>query len=1147
MLSSIFWTLLVLLVPALVYGALNVLIWPSTQRPSSLSRIDELESPTRARGIDIIFVHGLGASIRTTWGPLDGTCWVRDFLPYDIPEPFRKDVRIYFFTYDSDYRRGSAQARLRNFGENLLNYLDTEIRQTEVERTRDLMFVAHSYGGLVTKKALLCARSNPKYSNILDHTKAIFFLGTPHRGANIHFSALGSFFVNLLRPFGSNPAMLAEVCHDRTGLYDLQTDFENMLDERVRIVNFFELRKTGLNLGPFQYGSLVVDEDSATFARDERIGMNLNHSDLNKFKTRDRNYHFVLSHLLKSIQPPLLEKQNRFYSVPASISGKHVDRRGLSRKLSELLNKHQEGSSLPHALALHGLGGAGKSQLALKYAEDNKQRYDPIMWIDARDTESIRASFERCASELKLQLGQSQTQSSDLKHAIAVQAVLRWLQSRKATDEEWLVIIDNADDVALGIRDVIPSGGRGSVIITSQDKEAWMLVDGGCERLQVHTMEDTESRALLLRHLKLDADAVPRDVLEDCDKVAAELGHLALAIDLAGAYVANDDERSLKRYLTDYARHKDEMLQEKWFRGLRTTDKTVWTVWDTTLERIEKQYPELRPGLVLAFLSQFIGSVVQDELLRVASRHISMTCDRLYNGQIHMPDWLERLFTSSADQDDWDDYFYKQCRELLARYGLIQRSNGDWPGISMHSLVRWRAQKYEEHQPWGQWHLITVLAGCEEFGEDCTEPRFRRELVVHIPTMDPSLLDRLQVEDERKLFAWLQVRKVLIGQDRWKDVEKICLDHLEYLKTIFGEEHPATLSSTNYLALAYYHQARWKEVETLLLQVIETSRKALGEESSEYLLNLQSLAMTYSSQRRWQEAEAIELQLVAARKHKLGDEYRGILRCMRRLARTYTALGRSKEAEALLTQSIHALKRVLGDTYPETMSDMRRLAAIYNTQERCKEAEDVLLQVANNQTTILGPEHPDTLHTLTELAMTYLKQDRDHEAEQLALQVVEISKSVLGPEHPNTLQHQYQLALTYCRQQRWAEAEQLQVQMWESSKKAFGEEHPKTLITMNSLGLIYRSQKRWEEAEVLQLRAWEGFKKVFGIEHPTALATMHDVACLRSAQGRGDEAIALMEECVQLRDKVLGSGHSETADSISLVNQWRATKDDTRS
>ncbi|KAK3314549.1 hypothetical protein B0H66DRAFT_593266 [Apodospora peruviana] len=129
-----------------------------------------------------------------------------------------------------------------------------------------------------------------------------------------------------------------------------------------------------------------------------------------------------------------------------------------------------EKRKVPYAVTLHGLGGAGKSQLALAYAEKHKDQYNPILWIDATGEEAVRSNFKRCAAELGIPEEPAERQESVLTDRV-VEAVRRWLHDRTEADDEWLVIVDNADDVSWGIQKIMPEGNRGGVIVTSQERQ----------------------------------------------------------------------------------------------------------------------------------------------------------------------------------------------------------------------------------------------------------------------------------------------------------------------------------------------------------------------------------------------------------------------------------------------------------------------------------------------------------------------------------------------------------------------------------------------------------------------------------------------------------------------------------------------------
>jgi tetratricopeptide (TPR) repeat protein len=554
----------------------------------------------------------------------------------------------------------------------------------------------------------------------------------------------------------------------------------------------------------------------------------VDHYGLNKFGSRSANYKIVLSKLLEIITPFASQRRDHLYSVPLETVHSYTERHRLSSAIGEKLRTFHENSSIPHALAIYGLGGTGKTQLALKYIEDHKDDYNPILWIDAKNPETVRSSFERCVSDLQLSVDRASTRGSALADSATVQAVLRWLQHRKESNDEWLVVVDNADDVTWGISKILPKGRRGNVIVTSQDDQSPRLFNRGCEKLRVDIMEPCEARTLLLQHLEWDPDSAPQDVQNFCDTIVERLGYLALAIDFAGAYIGNDSsqEAALKRYLADYGRHQDELLQSDYFRGLSTSDKTVWTVWDTTLEKIESRHPDVQPGLFLAFLAHFNRGIIQDELFRLASLGSSVVNKELGRGDQDLSDWLKRLIKLGGQE--WDSFYYRKALEPLIRYNLLQRVDGEWPGVTMHSLVQWRAMKYEEDQPWSLWHLMFILAASHQISEEEARPQFRRYMVTHIPVARQSNLDDMRIDDEKKAFVWNTISRVYYDEGQWKEAEELLRQELETCSRVLGQEHPSTLTSMANLASTFWNQGRWKEAEELDVQVMETTLHGLN-------------------------------------------------------------------------------------------------------------------------------------------------------------------------------------------------------------------------------------------------------------------------------------------------------------------------------
>lgn len=549
------------------------------------------------------------------------------------------------------------------------------------------------------------------------------------------------------------------------------------------------------------------------------------------------------------------------YAVPLETVASYTQRDELWKELEEKLRIRHEMASVPFAVAIHGLGGAGKSQLALKCAESHRNQYNPILWIDATDEEAARSSFQRCAAELGLSQDQTERQGSALANSGAVQAVLRWLRDRTPAESEWLVVIDNADDFGWGIQQVIPKGQRGSIIITSQDELSPKLVAAGCERVRVDAMSLSEATTLLLQHLPWSIDSATSNIQQDCEELVQNLGCLPLAIDLAGAYIGNDPdpEHAIMQYLSDFAMHRDELLQMDNFRGLLPTEKTVWTVWDKTLQKITNDYVDLQPVLLLTFLAHFKGTIIQEEMFRLAAMGSSLLGDELIE---KLPAELQKVL--AVYDEKWDSFLYRRNRDILVRYSLLQRVDSDWPGVTMHGLVQWRTMQSDRSRQWPLSYLVFITAACCQKGKERHQPEFRRHIIVHIPDIHDIVDKSIDIGIHEPIVMNI-IGQVYEDEGRWAEAEQLFMQAMEIRKTKLGADHLDTVFNMNNLALTYRKQGRWKEAEQLNVQVMEISKTKLGADHPDTLISMANLAFTWKSQGRITDAIKLMEQCVQAR------------------------------------------------------------------------------------------------------------------------------------------------------------------------------------------------------------------------------------------------------------------------------------------
>jgi hypothetical protein len=242
----------------------------------------------------------------------------------------------------------------------------------------------------------------------------------------------------------------------------------------------------------------------------------------------------------------------------------------------DVLAQLQEALAAQGRAALSGLGGVGKTQTAVEYAHRHSDEYDYILWTTAHSREALVSGCVMAAALLNLPEAGIQDQT------VAVNAVKRWLSSRRG----WLLILDNADDLAMA-SEFIPPGKNGHVLLTTRVRAM-----GAVTRLvEIQKMGTEEGALFLLRRAKYIAEDAPLDAGSEADlasakEIAKQLGGLPLALDQAGAYL-EETRCGLSGYLNLYRNHAPELLRR---RGMLVFDypKSVATTWVLSFENIEK-------------------------------------------------------------------------------------------------------------------------------------------------------------------------------------------------------------------------------------------------------------------------------------------------------------------------------------------------------------------------------------------------------------------------------------------------------------------------------------------------------------------------------------------------------------------------------
>lgn len=283
--------------------------------------------------IDIVALHGLNGHWEKTWqsdkqnSKGGGPMWLRDFLPQQIPH-----ARIMSFGYDSVLLFSKSTSDVGTFAEQLLESLLS--RRMNVPGTRPIIFICHSLGGIVVKKAIIKAHERDRYHDLLQSIHGVMFFGTPHRGSSLAnwSTVLGN--IASVASFGSKTNWkLSQNLQTESGqLHEISKSFVDRA-KALQIISFYETDKMDF------LNQRVVDEDSAVlgFPDEVSIGITGNHRTMCRFESIDEQRYRCVWTNIQNLAGSASNPKQVALSGPdraSSGSGSKIPLRGMSHRSS---------------------------------------------------------------------------------------------------------------------------------------------------------------------------------------------------------------------------------------------------------------------------------------------------------------------------------------------------------------------------------------------------------------------------------------------------------------------------------------------------------------------------------------------------------------------------------------------------------------------------------------------------------------------------------------------------------------------------------------------------------------------------------------------------------------------------------------------
>src|SRR5712692_5306626 len=627
------------------------------------------------------------------------------------------------------------------------------------------------------------------------------------------------------------------------------------------------------------------------------------------------------------------------WNVPYGRNSFFTGREEVLERLRAALRAHTHHIAITQPQAISGLGGIGKTQLAIEYAYRYRDDYSAVLWVRAESVDLLISDFLAIAVLLELPEHNEQDQRK------IVNAVLRWFD----THQGWLLVLDNADHLETS-RAFIPSSGNGQVLLTTRAFSTGTIAG----RIELEIMTVEEGMLFLLRRIKstwmsTPLDNIPESVWSLARAIVEAMDGLPLALDQAGAYI-EETRCSLRDYLKLYRARRQRLLRTRG-QDAAGHPEPVATTWSLSLEKIKQANPAAAE--LLRLLALLHPDSIPESMIVAAAAEL---------GPVLQP----------VVREEFD---FNEAIGELHKYSLIKR-DPEKKILVIHRLVQaiiWDDMDSETQRQWAERtvRIVSRVFPEVEFAtwDACQQYLPHGQICV-------TLFDQWQMEFLEAVRLLHRMGEYLQARAQYAEGEPIYQKALALHERLLGPDHPEIAQTLSGLASLYYEQGEYEQAEPLYQRALAICEQAQGTRHVEVANILNELALLYNAQGKYEQTEPLYRRALHIFEQALGQEHPHVATSLNGLALLYRDQGKYEQAEPLYQRALDIREQALGQEHPDVATTLNGLAQLYRDQGKYAQAEPLYRRALDIREQALGQEHPNVAIVLNNLAELYQSQGK---------------------------------------------------------------------------------------------------------------------------------------------------------------------------
>ena len=698
--------------------------------------------------------------------------------------------------------------------------------------------------------------------------------------------------------------------------------------------------------------------------------------------------------------------------------------------------------------AITGMGGVGKTQIALEYIYRHMAEYQIIWWIRSEELATMASDYANLAEPLGL------PEKDSIDQTEIVRAVKSWLEHNSG----WLLIFDNAQDTN-EMGDYLPRAGGGHVIITSQNPR-WSKI---AKLLPAKVFDRTESIDFLCMR-------TGQDDKEAADMLAEELGDLPLALEQAGAYI---EETTL--LLAAYCELFQSRRQELWGEESPPMGypQAVGATWSLAMDRVSKESPEV--AYLLNLCSYLAPDDIPMELLR--------------KGKEHLP---EPLASAMADQ-----LIMNRAVRGLSHYSLIESKDEN---LSVHRLVQAVVRDRLDEDDKKDWAKIALNLVNEVFPYESDDVRTWPLCSILIPhaLVAAAHAEVLKVAPGETYYILNQIGTYLRGRADFKEAKVLYTRALHLAEQVYGPDDPKVAINLNNLGNVLQDLGDLQDAKKNLERALAIDESAYGPDHPDVAIRvnnlgnvLQDLGDLKGAKKNYERALAIDEAVY-------GPDHPDVAIDVNNLGNVLQDLGDLKGAKKKIERALAIDETAYGPDHPTVANRVNNLGSVLQDLGDLKGAKKNYERALAIDEAVYGPDHPTVAIRVNNLGNVLQDLGDMKGAKKKIERALAIDEAVYGPDHPDVAIDVNNLGNVLQDLGDLKGAKKKIERALAIDETAYGPDHPTVANRVNNLGSVLQDLGDMKGAKKNYERALAIYTKFLGEDHPNTVTVRNNIEYLES-------------------------------------------------